>query len=159
MAATAEDERTVDERAVVTASVPATELVRALGNAVLALSKHPDPPILGAVHITWRAGVLLVTSTDRRLLIGESLDVISADGPGQLLLPDRDTRNLFKVIGKNPGPVLATLRLAGDRPPSPPTPRPWPSICPGTRRLSRYRRLVCGVGGRSTLVQPGGADP
>lgn len=110
MAVTAEDQRITAR-----ASVPATELVRALNNAILALGKHPEAPVLEAVHITWRAGVLFLTATDRRILLRESLDLSNSDGAGQLLLADRDARKLLTVIGKNPGPVLATLRLAGDQ--------------------------------------------
>jgi hypothetical protein len=100
--------------AAVTASMPATELGRALSNAVLALSKRPYPPVLGAVHITWQAGILQLTATDQRILICESLELIESNGTGRLLLPGQETRKLIKVVETNPDTGPATLHLNGD---------------------------------------------
>ena len=93
-------------------SIPATELVRVLNNALQGVAKKTvGTPLIQAAHIKWGDGFMTVTATDRCIIIRDKVPAVEMDGTGSLLLPTDDVRNVIRMVGNNPGPVLATLSL------------------------------------------------
>jgi hypothetical protein len=95
--------------------IPATDLVRALNNGLQGVCKDKNTPILCGVHIAWDEKGVRFTSTDRYIIVRDTVPVVEMDELGELLLPTAEARNLVKLIGKSNIPVLATLELDGDK--------------------------------------------
>lgn len=101
--------------------IPATDLVRVLNNALQGMistakkAYEVNISCLEHAHIKWQAGAMFVTSTDRYIVIWESLPYVDMDESGELLLHFTDIKNIIKTFKDVKSPNLATLSLEDEK--------------------------------------------